>query len=703
MGVDMSSFTWRRAGALVPFLLLAACGGGGGGGGGGPATFTVTAINPAVSVDLFGGDLVTITGTNFATAGVQNITFGGAAGTNRTIISETELTVVTPAAPGLQAGAVDVVLISSFGGTLQVPDGYTYANSAPNPQTIAPTTFSPTGAEPFTISGTTLGPLGGQVTVVFHGIGSVTADVSANGTQVTGRAPVAPGVPPIGAITVTLDTGSAQVDVPTTVGYTYSSPFAVVGAPFQTAGNASQPVRLADGYAVLCTAGANGTWGNADDEIRIVTGPPNAITIGSVSPRGSPGAQVGYLSATSSIPAVLGPDTFCVYSVGSAGAGFFVVTNARTSPVADFIIYPQMNVAPIAAIGPARVAFVSSGVDNVFGPFGAPPANQGDELVVGDLSLAAVPVTMAPLLVPAAPFADTSVTGLGNFSIPFSPDGDTVFVMGAGPDAVRWNGDDTVLAHVMSTGTTSALFPARFLIGRPIAFSTSLLAGPGVGPNGLAGGGDDALEVFTYTGGAWTGTPYLLGQTVNTAAAVVTYARVGNGIAVALAAPNALRLYTNPATGAATTLPFNGTPLLAPFGNGGLMAFGPGPNLVPATGNDDEALHINATISSIDPFSIIPNLIQNVAPLSDGNRMFAVSPGPDAAFLTGDDTLEIYQSLALGQAGSACQLPLAAMPTAPVNGALPFVPIGPGWGLLQSAGIDGAFGNIDDQLILVQY
>jgi hypothetical protein len=187
------------------------------------------------------------------------------------------------------------------------------------------------------------------------------------------------------------------------------------------------------------------------------------------------------------------------------------------------------------------------------------------------------------------------------------------------------------------------------------------------------------------------------------ATAVVTYARVGNGIAVALAAPSALRIYTNPLTGTATTLPFNGTPLLAPLGNGGLVAFGPGANLTPMTGNDDQALHINAAATVVESFSLAPRLFQNLAPLSDSDRVFAVSPGPDGVFPTTDDTLEVYQTRSLAAARSASQLPISAQPTAPVTGTLPFVPIGPGWGLLQSPGINGTFGDLDDQLILVTY
>ncbi|NUN53475.1 MAG: IPT/TIG domain-containing protein, partial [Planctomycetaceae bacterium] len=82
-------------------------------------------------MDLAGGDLVTVTGTGFLTAAVDVVSFGGVPGTNRILVSETELTVVTPAAPGGVPGAVTVTFTSLSGGTVQVPLGYTYASSAP--------------------------------------------------------------------------------------------------------------------------------------------------------------------------------------------------------------------------------------------------------------------------------------------------------------------------------------------------------------------------------------------------------------------------------------------------------------------------------------------------------------------------------------------------------------------------------------------
>lgn len=691
----------RLIGALVPAFLLAACGGGGGGSGG--IGFTVDAISPAVSDDLSGGDTVTITGTNFLAAGVADVTFGGIPATNRVILSETEMTVRTPAAPGGVAQAVTVVVTSLRGGTEQIANGYTYAISGPNPQSISPTAFTATGAEDFTITGTTLGPLGGQVTVLFGGIGSVTGAVSANGQAITGRAPVSAGVPPLGPVTVTVDTGAATADVPVTVTYPYALPAVfAAGVPGQTLGNASQPVRLADGFAALCTCGVNGTWGDADDDIRIVRGPPNAVQVLSVSPRLAPGMPVGFLSATNSIPAVLGPDTFCVYTVGGIGVpGYVLVTLARTAPVADVFAHPFINAAPIAAIGPNRIAFMTSGVDGLFGPLAG--GNVGDDLFVMEfnLALAPPPVLIAGGGAGRVPLAGTAdlAAGAVNFSIPFTDDGDTVIVMGAGPDALPRNGDDTFTSVVLSTGATALRVGAPFLLGRPIALSATLFAAPGAGPNGTFGNGDDALDVFSF-GAAWTRTPHSLGQPLNNALAVVPYARVGNGIA--LAAPSAVMVYTDPLAGTKTTLPFAGAPLFAPLGNGGLVVFGPGGDLALRTG-DDEAHHVDDVAARLS-FGQVPNQFQAIAPLSDSDRAFALAPGGDGVFGTADDLLEVYQSRALGAAADASRLPASALPVAQVLGStVTFVPVGPGWGLIQSPGAFGVWGDLNDQLILVSY
>jgi hypothetical protein len=685
--------------AFVAFCLLAACGGGGGGG----VTFTLVAIAPDLSDDLAGGDTVTITGTNFMAVQVTSVTFGGVLGTNLVVVSDTTIEVQTPPSPGGIARTVTVQVTSSSGGVKALSNAYTYQNTTPQPASINPVSFTPTGAGSFTITGSTLGAPNGQVTVVFQGIGSVAGTVSADATSVTGRAPVTAGVPPVGPVTVTVDTGNAQVDVPTTVSYAFTPPSAIpFPLPGQAQGNASQPVRLADGYAILCTAGPNGTWGNADDEIFIIQGPPNIVAAVQVRPRGTL-TPVGYLSAANSIPAVLDADTFCVYTVGppGAGPGFLVITLARTNaPVADLFGHPGILAAPIARIGTARIAFLAAGGDGLVGP--AAGGNTGDDIFILDLNLTVAPPTAAPPAPPllGAIFADVA-TGVVNFSTPFSSDGDTVIAMSVGPNGVPRDGDDTFAAITISNpGLAHAPTAAPHLRGRPIAVSATSFAAPGAGAAPfLFGDGNDTLEVFNANAGTWTRTPYTIGS-LNTTA-LVPYAPSGDGIAMPVTLPAGIRIHPD-LTGSNASFAFTGVPLLAALGSGGLIVFGPGGDLTPRAGNDDQARYIDPDAIGIQTMSLVPDQPQTLMVLTDATRAFGLSPGSDNTWGTADDTLEVYQTRSIDASRNGTQLPVSALP-ARVSGTVPFVPIGPNWGLLQSPGMNTTFGDADDQLILATY
>lgn len=87
---------------------------------------TVTGISPATGATL-GGTAVTISGTNFV--GVTAVTIGGAAATSVNVISDTQITAVTPAGT---AGTASVQ-VSALGGTSAANTLFTYfvANVAP--------------------------------------------------------------------------------------------------------------------------------------------------------------------------------------------------------------------------------------------------------------------------------------------------------------------------------------------------------------------------------------------------------------------------------------------------------------------------------------------------------------------------------------------------------------------------------------------
>ena len=113
-------------------------------------------------------------------------------------------------------------------------------------------------------------------------------------------------------------------------------------------------------------------------------------------------------------------------------------------------------------------------------------------------------------------------------------------------------------------------------------------------------------------------------------------------------------------------------------------------------------IDVLASFNPPPPFFPSPPWNQAFAPLSDATRAFAVGAGADTMPDTGDENLIVQQSTSIFSAGG-CTLPLATSLSARLRGQQPFVPIGPGWGLIQSAGPNGTIGNGDDQLILAYY
>jgi hypothetical protein len=115
------------------------------------AAATVSGLSVS-SGPLAGGTVVTVTGTNFVN--VSQVLFGGAAGTNLTVNSPTQLTVTAPAQT--TAGPVDIIVVEPNGVSQPVAvDQFTY-NAA---------FFAVTGL------GTTSGPTGGLTSVTINGAG----------------------------------------------------------------------------------------------------------------------------------------------------------------------------------------------------------------------------------------------------------------------------------------------------------------------------------------------------------------------------------------------------------------------------------------------------------------------------------------------------------------------------------------------------
>src|SRR5674476_235126 len=84
----------------------------------------ISAVSPITGPST-GGVLVTIWGTNFTD--VAAVTFDGAPGSGLTVVSPSQLTVVSPAH---SAGTADVNVFTS-GGTATTPGGFTYVATPP--------------------------------------------------------------------------------------------------------------------------------------------------------------------------------------------------------------------------------------------------------------------------------------------------------------------------------------------------------------------------------------------------------------------------------------------------------------------------------------------------------------------------------------------------------------------------------------------
>lgn len=112
-----------------------------------PAPFA-SGLSPAAG-PLAGGTAVTITGVNLATTNA--VTFGGVPATSFTVVSNSQITAVTPA--GTAAGSVVVAVTTTGGGADKL--SFTY-DTTPTMNTLNPNTGSTAGGDTVTITGTNL-------------------------------------------------------------------------------------------------------------------------------------------------------------------------------------------------------------------------------------------------------------------------------------------------------------------------------------------------------------------------------------------------------------------------------------------------------------------------------------------------------------------------------------------------------------------
>jgi len=169
----------------------------------------VTNINPSGG-PAAGGTLVTITGTGFK--GTTAVTFGAAAGLRMTVVSDTQITVLSPAG---SSGSVDIV-VSAPGGTSSASpaDAFTYNPPAPSVTAIDPKQGPLAGGTAVTVVGANFI---GVTAVTFGKTASPKIEVASD-NQLKALSPKGAGV---GAVDIIITTPSGNSAISPADQFTY--------------------------------------------------------------------------------------------------------------------------------------------------------------------------------------------------------------------------------------------------------------------------------------------------------------------------------------------------------------------------------------------------------------------------------------------------------------------------------------------------
>ena len=191
---------------------------------------------------------------------------------------------------------------------------------------------------------------------------------------------------------------------------------------------------IASSVALVSTAGPDGTWGNVDDEVFLVTGLPATPV---ATPLRRPGGfAVGYLDPANSRPTRLDGDTAVVYSVGAdtlptTGDERITILDTLTG-TPTIVDYPAPYLIPAPPVRIAGDRLAALGAT-------APPAGDGlpgtfdDEMVVMDLTAGTI------LTIPSGPLDPAGATSL---SLPVAADANTAFFINIGADTPPGSADD---------------------------------------------------------------------------------------------------------------------------------------------------------------------------------------------------------------------------------------------------------------------
>ena len=155
---------------------------------------TISQISPAMILP-GGGNIITITGTNFITG--ATVTFGLNSATKVVFVNKQSLRATAPPSTNKAEGPVNVTVTNPDGQSATLPNGLLYQRAAPTITKISPAVASANGGTVITITGTgfvsgatvAFGP-NNATNVVFVSVTSLKATVPASTNNVEGNVSV---------------------------------------------------------------------------------------------------------------------------------------------------------------------------------------------------------------------------------------------------------------------------------------------------------------------------------------------------------------------------------------------------------------------------------------------------------------------------------------------------------------------------------
>jgi outer membrane protein OmpA-like peptidoglycan-associated protein len=304
------------------------------------ATPTITAITPD-TVANSGGSVVTVTGTNFGTAGTPTVIIDGVKSPSVTRVSATKLTAVVPADTA-KTSAVNLSVSSPQGGGISLPSSLNLVAPTTLPTVTAISPASGHASDDVTLTGTGFGPAGTVGVSIDGQWAQVTASTATSisfevpATNTPGAKDLVVGattgaVTKSNAFTVLPDDGINAVSPATVPSYATGNTATVTlsGSGFGTTGT----VKVGSATAVAYAATAGGT------QIANVAVPTTSAGLLSiiVTPSGSSNPLRANVSVTGPSLSYVGPDPFNNlyatpdYESFSGGEIFYAPTTGGTA------------------------------------------------------------------------------------------------------------------------------------------------------------------------------------------------------------------------------------------------------------------------------------------------------------------------------------------------------------------------------------